>query len=304
MKKKMLIVYYSVSNGNTKRIAEQLQKATGADIARIETVTPYSGAYDDIVEQGRREVKRGYQPKIKPLSLDPEDYDVIAVGTPTWWYTMAPAVLSFLQAYDWMGKTVIPFQTHGGWPGHVMKDIQSTCKGANLSHEMEIQFDSTGGPELVTSDKEIDAWIAQVKQEEIKMKPEEVSIFSVGGKNEAFANYFAGQSYLNMLTTEGVVIGNVTFEPGCRNNWHIHHAKSGGGQILLCTAGRGYYQEWGKDARELHPGDVVVIPAGVKHWHGAAPDSWFAHLAVEVPGEETSTQWCEAVSQESYGSLK
>ena len=103
-----------------------------------------------------------------------------------------------------------------------------------------------------------------------------------------------------MLTTAGVPIGNVTFEPGCRNNWHIHHAKSGGGQILLCTAGRGYYQEWGKEAQELHPGDVVVIPAGVKHWHGAAPDSWFSHLAVEVPGEDTRNEWLEAVSDEEY----
>jgi len=136
------------------------------------------------------------------------------------------------------------------------------------------------------------------------MKPEEVSVFPVGGKNEAFAQYFEGQSYLNMLTTDGVVIGNVTFEPGCRNHWHIHHAKSGGGQILLCTAGRGYYQEWGKAAQELYPGDVVVIPAGVKHWHGAAADSWFAHLAVEVPGEETATEWCEAVTSEDYETLR
>lgn len=136
------------------------------------------------------------------------------------------------------------------------------------------------------------------------MKPEEVSVFPVGGKNEAFAKYFTGQSYLNMLTTEGVAIGNVTFEPGCRNNWHIHHAGKGGGQILLCTAGRGYYQEWGKEAQELQPGSVVVIPAEVKHWHGAAPDNWFAHLAVEVPGEETGTEWCEAVSDEEYQKLK
>lgn len=136
------------------------------------------------------------------------------------------------------------------------------------------------------------------------MKPEDVSVFPVGGKNEAFAKYFVGQSYLNMLTTEGVAIGNVTFEPGCRNNWHIHHAKKGGGQILLCTAGCGYYQEWGKEARELRPGDVVVIPAEVKHWHGAAQDSWFAHLAVEVPGEETGNEWCEAVSAEEYSRLK
>ena len=128
-------------------------------------------------------------------------------------------------------------------------------------------------------------------------------IFPRGGKNDAYAQYFVGQSYLNMLSLEQVVIGNVTFEPGCRNNWHIHHAKRGGGQILLCTAGRGYYQEWGKPARELHPGDVVNIPAGVKHWHGAAPDSWFSHLAVEVPGEETKNEWCEPVSDGDYGQL-
>ena len=129
-------------------------------------------------------------------------------------------------------------------------------------------------------------------------------LFPRGGANTAFAQYFSGQSYLNMLTTEGVAIGNVTFEPGCRNNWHIHHAKSGGGQILLCTAGRGWYQEWGRPAQELNPGDVVVIPPEVKHWHGATADSWFAHLAVEVPGEETKNEWCEPVSDADYGNLE
>lgn len=129
------------------------------------------------------------------------------------------------------------------------------------------------------------------------------SVFPMGEENTAFAQYFQGQSYLQMLTGEGVVIGNVTFEPGCRNNWHIHHADKGGGQILLVTAGRGYYQEWGKSARELYPGDVVVIPAGVKHWHGAAPDSWFAHLAVEVPGEEAHNEWLESVLDEEYSKL-
>ena len=135
------------------------------------------------------------------------------------------------------------------------------------------------------------------------MVPENFSVFPIGNKNDAYARFFIGQSYLCPLTTEGVFIGNVTFEPGCRNNWHIHHAKTGGGQILLCTAGRGWYQEWGKPARELHPGDAVVIPAGVKHWHGAAKDSWFAHLAVEVPGEETSNEWLEPVDDEQYGKL-
>ena len=125
-------------------------------------------------------------------------------------------------------------------------------------------------------------------------------VFARGGANTAYARYFVGNSYLNMLSTEGVVIGNVTFEPGCRNNWHIHHAKNGGGQILVCVAGRGYYQEWGKPAQELRPGDVVNIPAGVKHWHGAAPDSWFSHLAVEVPGDEPSNEWLEAVDNTAY----
>ena len=129
------------------------------------------------------------------------------------------------------------------------------------------------------------------------------TMFERGAENTAFAQYFTGQSYLNMLTTEGVAIGNVTFAPGCRNNWHIHHAAKGGGQILLCTGGRGWYQEEGKSARELHAGDVVNIPANVKHWHGAAKDSWFVHLAVEVPGEQTANEWCDPVRDEEYGRL-
>ena len=128
-------------------------------------------------------------------------------------------------------------------------------------------------------------------------------LFPRGGANEAYARYFVGNSYLNMLSTDGVVIGNVTFEPGCRNNWHIHHAASGGGQLLLCTAGRGWYQEWGKQARALHPGDIVRIPAGVRHWHGAARDSWFAHVAVEIPGTETRNEWLDPVSDAEYNQL-
>ena len=128
-------------------------------------------------------------------------------------------------------------------------------------------------------------------------------IFPKGGENTAYAQYFTDTSYLSILSKEQVFIGNVTFEPGCRNNWHIHKSTQGGGQILLVTAGRGWYQEWGKPARALHPGDVVNIPANVKHWHGAARDSWFAHLAVEVPGEDTANEWLEAVSDEAYSKL-
>ena len=130
----------------------------------------------------------------------------------------------------------------------------------------------------------------------------ELSVFAAGEANP-YGKYFDGQSYLNMLSLKQVVVGNVTFEPGCRNHWHIHHAKKGGGQMLLVTAGRGYYQEWGKPAQELKPGDVVNIPAEVKHWHGAAKDAWFQHIAIEVPGEEASTEWCEAVADADYEKL-
>lgn len=129
------------------------------------------------------------------------------------------------------------------------------------------------------------------------------AVFETGEPNDTFAQYFIGQSYLKMLTTNGVGIGNVTFEPACRNNWHIHHAAKGGGQILLVTGGEGWYQEEGKTAQSLKPGDVVVIPANVKHWHGAKKDSWFSHLAVEVPGEDTSNEWCEPVTDEEYSKL-
>jgi len=128
------------------------------------------------------------------------------------------------------------------------------------------------------------------------------AVFPIGDKlPEMFSKYFIGEAHLHMLTTAGVPIGNVTFEPGCRNNWHIHHK---GGQILLVTAGRGYYQEWGKPAQELHPGDVVSILPEIKHWHGAAKDSWFAHLAVEIPAESSSNEWFEAVTDDEYGKLK
>lgn len=125
-------------------------------------------------------------------------------------------------------------------------------------------------------------------------------LFGVGEPNTAYAAYFTGRSYLRPVVSKGLGIGNVTFEPGCRNWWHIHHADQGGGQILLCTEGTGIYQEWGKQARILHPGDAVEIPAGVRHWHGALKDSWFTHLSVEVPGVNTSAEWLEPVSDQEY----
>ena len=129
------------------------------------------------------------------------------------------------------------------------------------------------------------------------------SIFFPIGQENPYGQFFVGQSYLAPVSTRQVPVFNVTFEPGCRNNWHIHRASSGGGQLLLCVGGRGWYQEWGKEPVEMTPDTVVNIPANVKHWHGAAADSWFSHLAIEVAGEQASNEWLEPVSEEDYNKL-
>lgn len=130
-------------------------------------------------------------------------------------------------------------------------------------------------------------------------------LFGQGEPNTAYAQYFIGQSHLKRLTQPGapLTISNVTFEPGCRNNWHIHHARTGGGQVLICVEGEGWYQEWGKPAQSLSAGDIVEIPAGTKHWHGAKADCWFAHLAFEIPGTDTSNEWLEPVDDAQYNAL-
>lgn len=148
-----------------------------------------------------------------------------------------------------------------------------------------------------------EVWNEEKASDDAKTAHENSMIFPIGKPNDAFAQYFTGQSYLAPLSTEQVGIFNVTFEPGCRNNWHIHNADKGGGQILICISGRGYYQQWGKAAQELKAGDIVNIPVGVKHWHGAAADSWFSHLAIEVPAENGSNQWLEAVDDKTYNEL-
>lgn len=147
-----------------------------------------------------------------------------------------------------------------------------------------------------------DIW-ADAENTDEKQLHQNSMVFPIGAPNDGFAQYFSGQSYLAPVSTEQVKIFNVTFEPGCRNNWHIHHAAKGGGQLLVCTAGEGWYQEEGKPAVSLTPGTVITIPANVKHWHGAKADSWFSHIAVEVPGEDCSNEWCEPVTDEEYAKL-
>ncbi len=146
-------------------------------------------------------------------------------------------------------------------------------------------------------------WADDIKGDDAKAQFERSMIFPIGQPNTAYAQYFTGHSYLASVSDSQVAFHNVTFEPGCRNHWHIHHATSGGGQMLVGVAGRGWYQEEGKPAQEILPGTVIHIPANVKHWHGAAKDSWFAHLAFEIPGENSSNEWLEAVSDEDYNKL-
>ena len=147
-------------------------------------------------------------------------------------------------------------------------------------------------------------WADETAGEDAKSAFQREMIFPIGEPNTAYAKYFTGNSYLAPVSREQVNISNVTFEPGCRNNWHIHHATQGGGQMLIGVAGRGWYQEEGKPAVEILPGTVIHIPAGVKHWHGAAHDSWFAHLAFEIAGENASNEWLEPVTDAEYNKLK
>ncbi len=161
MAKKMLILYYSWSNGNTEAIAEALRKETGADIERIQTAQPYEGSYEEVVAEGKRQTEHGEKPALAPLAHRPEDYDVIAVGTPTWWYTMAPAVLTLLSEHGWSGKTVIPFQTHAGWPGHALEDMARAARGAQVACPIQVQFDEEGGAQQVTAEADVAAWAAK-----------------------------------------------------------------------------------------------------------------------------------------------
>lgn len=163
MDKKMLVVYYSWSNGNTEKIAEQLADACGADICRIETIETYPSDYDETVEQGHREVDAGYEPAIEALEFDPSGYDVIAVGTPTWWYTMAPAVKTFMGSVDWAGKAIVAFATNGGWAGSTLDDIEDIAAGATAGPSLAVQFDSTGGSRQVMPQQQVDNWIERVQ---------------------------------------------------------------------------------------------------------------------------------------------
>ena len=162
MSKKALVVYFTWSNGNTERIAKALQQALQADILKITAPDDYHEDYDTVVRKSQEEIRRGYRPRVEPAKVDLSGYDTVAIGSPTWWYTIAPPMSTFLEANDFAGKTVVPFATNGGWPGHALEDIEKACKGADFAPGLAVQFDSTGGSKLVSSQDEIRSWIQTV----------------------------------------------------------------------------------------------------------------------------------------------
>lgn len=283
-----------------------------------------------------------YRPAIMKKEMDMSSYDEILLGFPIWWYVAPTIINTFLETYDFSGKKIVLFATSGGSGfGNTVKELQSSASDAIITvvalmasgiTDSSLRYHLQNAKNHGVTQKEIAAVITHAAfyagwpkawavfnlakevwetgegdlpyEEEAMRAHAKEMVFPIGAPNDGFAQYFSGRSFLAPISTSQVGIFNVTFEPGCRNNWHIHHAKSGGGQILVCVAGRGYYQEEGKDAVEMKPGDCINIPAEVKHWHGAAPDEWFSHLAIEVPGENSSNEWLEPVSDEEYRKLK
>ena len=162
MGRRVLVLYYSWSNGNTERVAQELADACGADVERIHTAVPYPKDYNRTVSQGKREVEKGFEPELMPLHHDPADYDVIAVGTPTWWYTMAPAVRTLLNSRKWNGKVVVPFSTCAGWAGSTLDDIAGLAEGARVAEPLTVTFGSDGGSRMVTDPRKVTGWAGRV----------------------------------------------------------------------------------------------------------------------------------------------
>ena len=249
------------------------------------------------VVESRTDIKNGEEGKVLPANTDKFAYgDNVQVeltgghikgGV----FAFAPAIDQYLKEHlfaDIFARGVLTYQERE----IATISALSSLEGVDSQLKSHIQIGKNTG----LTDEQINAILDLTKSARS-------GAFALGMKNDAYAQYFIGQSYLQPLTTEGVNSANVTFEPGCRNNWHIHHSTRGGGQILICVDGEGWYQEEGKEAQSLKVGDVVVIPANVKHWNSKKKHCWFSHIAVEVPGENTSNEWCEEVIDEEYDKL-
>ena len=336
---KVLVVYFSrageqynvgvVKKGNTAFVAEEIAKQTGADLFEIKPKKDvYPKKYDDLTDYAKTEQRKKERPEYVGPVPNLKNYDVVFVGAPVWWGDWPMIMYSFFEKNDLAGKTLAPFCTHegSGLSGFDKKLAKACPKGKVTKGFAMTGKDAQKDPKKVAA--EVSKWLENIKVPKVSKKTSEVkavketsaidsidpqkeafdkeNVFGQGNFNAAFAQYFIGDSFLKQLTPKesSLQLFNVTFEPGCRNNWHIHHASKDGGQILVCTAGEGWYQAEGEAPVELKPGVTVYIPANVKHWHGAKKDKWFSHIAIEVPGENGSTEWLEPVSDEAYNALQ
>lgn len=319
-----LVAWFSAT-GTTEEAAEKVAEYIGADTFEIVPQTPYTNADLNWMNKKARSTVEMKDPKCRPAmkegQLNPQEYDEIVLGE------FAPQFAHFnddvLFGENWNNQdidvktrciiTVVALMSSGITDSSLVYHLQNAKAHGVTQKEIaavitHVAFYSGWPKAWAVFNLAKDVWQndeGDLPYEDEAMRAHAKSmVFPIGAPNDGYAQYFSGNSYLAPVSTEQVGIFNVTFEPGCRNNWHIHHAKQGGGQILVCLAGRGYYQEEGKEPVEMKPGDCINIPPEVKHWHGAAPDEWFSHLAIEVPGEDASNEWCEPVSDKIYSSLK
>ncbi len=284
--------------GNTRAVADLIAQALGADVAEIRPAVPYPADYQAAVDRSRAELESGETVAIAPVALG--DFDVLFVGSPNWWGTVAPPAATFLRTAPLKGKLVVPFFTHGG--GGIQR-----C-GLDASRILEARgarpLPAQTFPGGAATRQTVADWLATLDLAADPLAFADVprGPFPLGQPNVANVAHFSGRSWVAPLTAMAALncpIANVTFEPGCRNNWHRHAA----GQLLICVSGEGRYQErasYRRPGRVLRPGDVVEIAPGVEHWHGAATGSWFQHLAVSCNPGTNKTEWLEPVADADY----
>jgi quercetin dioxygenase-like cupin family protein len=238
------------------------------------------------------------RPELTNSVFDMDSYDIVFLGYPNWWGTMPMAVYTFLESYDFSGKTIIPFCTHGGSGlGHSVEDIRKLCPKAEVENPIAFY-----GSSVSNANAKVEEWIKDVMNEVKHLNDLSRSVIFPKG-NKADSRIFIGNVWVKMLVTDkeyNCQIYNVTFEPCARTYWHSHP----GGQILLVTGGKGYYQQEGKPERLLHPGDIVKIPPKVKHWHGATKNSWFVHLGITTNPQAGGAEWFEELNEEEYDALE
>ena len=324
-----------VKKGNTAFVAEEIAKQTGADLFEIKPQTDnYPKKYDPLTDYAKKEQRKKERPLYAGKVPNLKEYDTIFVGAPVWWGDWPMIMYTFFEKNNLAGKRLAPFCTHegSGLSGFDLK-LKKACPKAVVLKGLALTG-KTAQTDRDETAKAVSKWLDDLKIKKVapkiaqydsntetiamiqktvatdeldpeKEKFDKENVFGQGELNTAYAKYFIGNSYLNpMLPKETPLsVVNVTFEPGCRNNWHVHKATKGGGQILICTAGEGWYQAEGEAAIELKPGVAVYIPANVKHWHGAKKDKWFSHIAIAVPGENESNEWLEPVDDATYDAL-